>query len=135
MQFTDFEKCIELSKTFSSMLKWDMQYVRTRFVDNGTILIEYKSSEMRITENQTMANKILTVHCKNKSTGTWMQLMQYKKRPEDDLSKYCKQRPAKDRIFNLSLETALPLTYEDMEKMEELMDELQFKIKFDIMVY
>lgn len=135
MQFTHFEKCIELSKIFCAMLKWDIQYVKTRIIDTGTILIEHKSSRISIIENSTMANKILTVNCKNKSTSTWIQLFQYKKRPDDELSKYCKQRPAKDRIFNLSLETELPLTFEEMEYMEELMDSLQFKIKFEIIVY
>lgn len=133
MLFEEFEKCIELGKVFCSMLKWDMQHVRTSQLNNS-IIIQHKSSEIVITENNTMANKILAVQCKNKSTGTWMTLFHYKKRP-NEMDKYCKQRPAKDRIFNLSLETELPLTYEDMEKMEELMDELKFQVKFDIVVY
>lgn len=133
MKFSEFEKCVELGNIFCTMLKWDLQYVRTHVV-SSSIIIEYKSSEIRITENTTMANKILTVNCKHKSTGTWIQLFQYKKRPSD-MDKYCKQRPAKDRIFNLNLETELPLTYEDMEQMEILMDELEFQIKFEITVY
>lgn len=133
MLITEFEKYYELCEKFYQMLNWDKKSIRFKLQNNG-LCFQHINSTITLFIDSTVKNKILNIHTRKTSNGEWVSIFSYKKHP-NYMDNFGKQRPSKDRLFNLNLETDLPFTFEELEFIEELMDKFETPIKVEITVY
>lgn len=124
MKFDNLHNITDLGRNICKILGWVESDINISFKTNS-VICSYKSSMIEITINGIIKNKLLSVYSR-------------KGYNEEQLFKYIKkvgkvtnviQRPSKDVLFNKSMKIDIPMQYETMEELENLMDSLDYIVK------
>lgn len=123
MQLTVFEDNINLAKEIAAIMDWDL----------GTIRIEVGNHEITFHQTQRSSSSFIVISKKSNITNKLLRvklydnyenvdLFIYRKKPNSE-TEYHKQSPSKDRLFNMSLEKDIITNYDQLVRMEKLMDD------------
>lgn len=123
MQLSVFEDNINLAKQIAAIMDWDFSTINIEVVNREIIFYQNQrssSSFIAISKKSNITNKLLRVKLYDNYEN--VDLFIYRKKPKSE-TEYHKQSPAKDRLFNMSLEKDIITNYDQLVQMEKLMDD------------
>jgi len=123
MQLSVFEDNINLAKQIAAIMDWDLGTIRIEVCNHEITFHQTQrtsSSFIAISKKSNITNKLLRVKLYDNYEN--IDLFIYRKKPNSE-TEYCKQSPSKDRLFNMSLEKDILTNYDQLIKMEKLMDD------------